>query len=392
MDFDIKKQPKHPELKRTEQLIDTLFDKFYWRKVCTTLSVCENNINRGEKIISQEEIRRKQQQFIKSGFFKLQVDCATELNPNIESLVRKLADSIVTLIRYEYPPTFIFLFDEVWEIILSMSSSLSKISAGNSFVGDVYAWFVDPKLKQRGWGPHRDRMGSDHTSFSQQKIPKLSTTWLALTEATPLNSCLYVVPAELDPFYYEQDLPNVDPLERIFKGKVDNYQRIKCLPCEPGSMWHFSHKIIHWGSSAICSNIAQDEIDEEIKPRIALSWVIGDPSFEKPAFEFKGMPSLEQRLGLVCGQLINYSGQTGLKKGDRDFYFLTGNKLNNFTEEFVDKTKFLYFMRPPPKRVELKKKNLEKVEIIKATEEDNKVFTGMKDIFQTDYDSTSSEE
>ena len=46
---------------------------------------------------------------------------------------------------------------------------------------------------------HRDR-GEDHTvtAFGADGMPSYSTTWIALTDATAVNSCLYVVPRQYD--------------------------------------------------------------------------------------------------------------------------------------------------------------------------------------------------
>ena len=60
-----------------------------------------------------------------------------------------------------------------------------------------------------------------------------STLWLPLTDATPDNSCLYVIPKQFDPGYVSGDLdgdgPESDPLQRALSSK-DCFQHIRAIP------------------------------------------------------------------------------------------------------------------------------------------------------------------
>ena len=78
---------------------------------------------------------------------------------------------------------------------------------------DMLAWHIDPCLNQSGFSPHRDRQpdtpSSLRNSFYDDGQAKYVTHWIALSDATPENSCLYVIPRRFDPGYHEGD----DPLE-----------------------------------------------------------------------------------------------------------------------------------------------------------------------------------
>ena len=52
-------------------------------------------------------------------------------------------------------------------------------------------------------GPHRDKPLAGDESFRASGAPMFATAWLALNEATTENSCLYFIPANLDPGYHE---------------------------------------------------------------------------------------------------------------------------------------------------------------------------------------------
>lgn len=379
--------PPSPELHCSEQLLETIISVDYWRKLCPELTVAENKFNDKEIVKEKESVLRDlKADFCENGFFHL-----SENQVKRQEVCEKLARGVVTLIRYGWQPSFIFMYDEAWAIIeATQRQSLSDATGGSVFIGDIYAWYVDPRKGQKGWGPHRDRMGSGPNSFRKEdNTPMLSTSWLALTDAGPQNSCLYVVPAPEDPWYFKQDLPEIDPLAAIFKDKPDAFQSIRCLSAPAGSIWHFSHKIIHWGSFA----------KTNAKPRIAMSWVVGDHSFEKPAFPKENLPfpDIRVRLGLISGQMIAYGGQTNIRRGFKMLCYrifkLEGHRLS---EAYRDKVEYIFFCRPPPKNIQLKESTksslkLNPDEIIPATEEDDEKVHGIKSMFGYSSSSDSDE-
>lgn len=66
------------------------------------------------------------------------------------------------------------------------------------------------------------------------------------------------------------------PLEVALPDK-EAYQHIRALPCPAGSAVLFTHRLIHWGSAAT---------RKADWPRIAISFVFSDPSFEVRANSF----------------------------------------------------------------------------------------------------------
>ena len=127
---------------------------------------------------------------------------------------------------------------------------------------------------------------------------------MALSDATPENSCLYVIPAGNDPGYYNgdnTDKSEPDPLQKALRCKVD-YQHIRALPRQAGESIVFTHRILHWGSKG------NDNCKE---PRIALSFVVSSLDFEEPylnsSYITNGeLPPFHIRLLLVCAQLLIY--------------------------------------------------------------------------------------
>jgi len=280
-----------------------------------------------------------------------------------KQLVSDLAEGITQLHKnHALPATFILLFDEAWHLALSATTNILSQTTHemNQFNFDVLAWYIDPSEGISGFSPHRDRQPLNHLvkdSFHEDGQAKYVTLWMALSHATAENSCLYVIPKDCDPGYLNGDdvdeeeeqeqehkkdksanansnSNQQDPLTRCLSSK-ESYQNIRALPRAPGESVAFTHRILHWGSrgNKNCIN----------SPRIAISFVCSDPSFERPylknyerywttnintstststnyssasAGSTKGivLPPFEIRLLLVCAQLLIYYQRFDLPK------------------------------------------------------------------------------
>ena len=383
---DIKYSADNDPLYATEQLLETLYGRDYWNDLCPHLTVAgvEEGGNRKQCVtasISAEMAAKHKSSLAENGFFKWKGAVS-------EAQVNALRRGVELLISHGWPPSFIYMYDEAWEIVEQLSEVLRKSSGGSLFLGDAYTWSVDPQKGARGWGPHRDRMGSGPASFrAADGTPMLSTTWLALSEASPDNSCLHVLPAYADPYYHKGDDPNVkNPLTLLF-AEPDAYQDIRALPCAPGSLLHFSHRIIHWGSAAKNTGAS---------PRVAMSWVVGDEAFEQPAFsrEFLPQPPLAVRVAFVSAQLLSYGGQVNLRGALRSICTRLFRKHKTLlTPWYVDKVEYLVICRPPPRNVQLKKrKDDANKPIVQATEKDEIGLDALAGAFMHEDDSSSSDE
>ena len=70
--------------------------------------------------------------------------------------------------------------------------------------------------------------------------PGLITVWIALTEATVDNGCMYILPTDLDP-----TVP--DDLKAREIGRY-TLPGIRAMPASPGSMFCWSTRLLHWGA------------------------------------------------------------------------------------------------------------------------------------------------
>ena len=111
-------------------------------------------------------------------------------------------------------------------------------------------FYVDPSSSdacdRAGWSPHRDRPMFSEASFRSDGSAKYTTTWIALTDATPETSCLYCVPA-CDDSYYKKDDGGVAPTANTCQDN-NSFANIRALPVQAGGLLTFTHRLLHWGS------------------------------------------------------------------------------------------------------------------------------------------------
>ena len=199
--------------------------------------------------------------------------------------------------------------------LVSALETLSDAThSSNVFNFDILAWYIDPTENVAGFSPHRDRQPQDaKSSFHEDGQAKYVTLWTALSNATPENSCLYVIPKQSDPGYTEGDCDgaddeNDDPMWRALSTK-ESFQHIRALPRQAGQSVLFTHRILHWGSRGNPHSSIRNE------PRIAISFVCSDPTFEMSYIKESQFPPLfATRLLLVCSQLLIYYQRFNLSK------------------------------------------------------------------------------
>ena len=275
-----------------------------WKDLCPDLSIDESKTVEPKKCPSSKALSEKRRNKLITNGFAL-VDEKFD-----DALITKLRNGITALHNKHLPASFIFLFDEAWELARDSQKSLSDSAHEmNCLNFDLLAWYIENG--SGGFSPHRDRQPDDAKStFHGDGQAKFVTQWIALSDATPENSCLHVIPKPFDPGYLDGDSEKEDPLRRSLPDK-HSYQNIRAIPRQSGQSLLFTHRIIHWGSKA--------DIDSTTPPRIAISFVCSDPSYEAPLVDPKYFtdevnPPFRIRLLLVCAQLLIYYQRFELDK------------------------------------------------------------------------------
>jgi hypothetical protein len=210
--------------------------------------------------------------------------------PNLQPRAdtERLAEAVRRLVNANFPPVFAMVYDEFWKPVYALGEVL-KAGFGSDYrmLPDIWLWHVDPARDESGWRPHRER---GHEALFPDGRPKSLSVWMALSKATPRNSCMYIVPADRDPTYGTAEdtkwnfaLPDV-----------------RALPAEAGDVFMWTQALLHWGGHAMpCSE----------PPRISIAFEFqhaGVEPFDHPLIEPLAIVPFEDRLRLIGKQLLQY--------------------------------------------------------------------------------------
>jgi hypothetical protein len=217
----------------------------------------------------------------KEGYFQLH-------DPELVDLSARLSAAITLCVERGIPPVFAFLFDEAWAVFYRQHRFISMfLGADYQVLPDFWAWHVDPKAGQAGWTPHRDK---GTRSLAADGSPLSLTMWVPLTEASPMNGCMYMLPADRDPVY---------GTDKDAEWSID-LPKVRALPAVPGDFLIWNQAVLHWGAQS--SSFAE-------KPRmsIALEFQRADiEPFNKPLLGNLPVLNFIDRLRLVAKQIRQY--------------------------------------------------------------------------------------
>eukprot|EP00658_Telonema_sp_P-2_P076402 TRINITY_DN6676_c0_g1_i7.p1 TRINITY_DN6676_c0_g1~~TRINITY_DN6676_c0_g1_i7.p1 ORF type:complete len:249 (+),score=25.80 TRINITY_DN6676_c0_g1_i7:265-1011(+) len=196
------------------------------------------------------------------------------------------------------------MLDEPW-LLAKQIAPLLGATPGLQLNWDFMAWYIDPSNMERGWAPHRDRVTMD---FGKDGLPKYSTFWIALTDATPINSCITVLPAHFDDEYHSSESTTLD--SEVPEIQQQQLQDGRCLPAQQGEVLCWGGRTLHWGGRAS---------PRTETPRISIAIAASHPDFEDPKMRISDcllaadgsgmrMPSMEERMKVISLQLWSYDG------------------------------------------------------------------------------------
>lgn len=201
-----------------------------------------------------------------------------------------LRKAIDTLRSKGINPSFVFVYDEFWTISRQLNRLLAPV-LGETYqqLPDFWAWYLDPQREDAGWRPHRDRIHGD--TVYPDGMPKSVTVWLALTDATPLNGCIYMLPAHLDADYFN------------FKTRDTNVNAhgIRALPASAGSLLMWNQRVVHWGGTSSTRT-------NEPRISLAIEFQRADvPPFNSPLIKApEALLPFDIRLMLIAKQFTQY--------------------------------------------------------------------------------------
>lgn len=256
----------------------------YWQLLAPGLHIEEKSIlqNVAHLRFTSSEQMEMMNLLKEDGYFQSTADWGLDL--------KLMADSARSLSGANLAPVFAFLYDEFWYPFLKLHLLYAALLGGKYFLLPAFwVWNVDPRKNESGWKPHRDR---GRISLFDNGAPKSLTTWIPLSSATPLNGCMYIVPACHDPIYATAE----DPLWKL----RFEFSSIRALPAKPGDFFIWNQGVLHWGGRA-SSRATESRVS------IAFEFQRADvPAFSEPLLDPFEIPSFEKRLKLIAKQLLQY--------------------------------------------------------------------------------------
>jgi hypothetical protein len=212
-----------------ERLAGFVSDPGFWQAALPALTIAGGSPAPAN--VPDEALRLAHRTIAEDGFLRIRgaVPGAT---------LDRIRAGMTSLVEQGWPPSLIFLFEEPWWVMEGMRPLLA------SFLGDDYvrlagfwAWWISRDTRAKGWARHRDwaiRSVREDGSLDHM------TLWIAVTDATPENGCMYIVPASRDPNYHG-DLDDID---------VADPSTVRALPACAGTVLGWTSHLLHWGGRA----------------------------------------------------------------------------------------------------------------------------------------------
>jgi hypothetical protein len=211
----------------------------------------------------------------------------------VESL-QKMRECIENVKRAGFPAMFALVYDVFYEAFAHFESVLTPMLGPDyQLVPNYWIYYIDTTDDSKGFEPHRDAEYPD--TSGADGLPTVLTLWIALTEANPLNSCIYYVPASRDPQY-------VQATKDLKTGATQfALEDIRALPAQPGTLSCWGQYLFHWGSRG--SKYARE-------PRISYAMYCQRKDIapvDDALLDFSDPFDFETRLAIICRGIYRYS-------------------------------------------------------------------------------------
>jgi hypothetical protein len=257
----------------------------FWRSLAPGLHI--GDLERGADVIPRQGFNRLTQRIVHDGYFG-------DSDQRLETLAPSIGKAIKTCVRFGLPPVMIWAYDEPWECFRRLAPILNTfLGRDYKILPDFWAWHIDHIRGEAGWGAHRDK---DASSLTAEGLPLSLTCWIPLSDANPMNGCMYIVPAYLDPHYKNIEATPTLPMP----------QSIRALPAKPGDFLMWNQAVLHWGGLS-------SEFADEPRMSMALEFQRGDiPPYGAPLLDHARLPSFGDRVRLIAKQILQYTHMYGV--------------------------------------------------------------------------------
>lgn len=275
----------------TRNSLDHFNDIDFWKALNPALHVLDESFVRSVKAFQADapSPQTLTQRIITEGYFQFHV--APEL---WQIPLAAMASAVKNMAESGIMPVFAFMYDEFWLMYMKQRHILAHL-LGSDYImlPDFWVWHIDPLKAEGGFPPHRDRCNE---VFPKDR-PNSLTVWIPLSNATPDNSCIYIIPTNRDPTYNTTNDSTWDI----------KFQDIRALPAKPGDVLCWTTSVLHWGSHS-------NPLSTKPEPRISVGveFQRADvPIYRQPPLNPLILPAFKDRLTLIATQLFTYKGARG---------------------------------------------------------------------------------
>jgi ectoine hydroxylase-related dioxygenase (phytanoyl-CoA dioxygenase family) len=196
---------------------------------------------------------------------------------------------------------------------------------------------VDPGRDEAGWTPHRDSYADSDVLFADGSPQKLSV-WLPLTDATTLNGCMYILPADRDPSYgnishtntgsstdtdtgtttsisSNNNNNNIDIIDEGGQHWSTFIQDFRALPAAAQSVLMWNFRVYHYGAhSSTRATHPRYSVGVEFTHEEAEIFKDNPHRLNKGTYDPLTVPGFQERLWLVAKQVQQFSQRGAIAK------------------------------------------------------------------------------
>jgi len=166
----------------------------------------------------------------------------------------RLSHVLTELETRNIPVVFAFVYDEFWQLFFSAHRLMGSMLGPDYELtpSEIWAFHVPRGQSHAGWKPHRDLPVPG--MVRENNVPAAINMWIPLTDTTPLNGCMHVLPESLD---FNLQWGNMKA-----EVKLETLQDVRALPAAAGSVLGWNTRVLHWGGRSS---------DQAEQPRIAVA-------------------------------------------------------------------------------------------------------------------------
>ena len=281
---------KHLALDELLQRRHQIEDVDFWRQINPTSSVSDFSLTESAKDTpgsSASDLDRYATRLREEGYFQTPVVLPAPM-------LREMRECIEVVRQHGLPVMFALVYDVFYRAFVHLDPVLTHLLGRQyKLVPNFWVYYIEPSDADKGFEPHRDAEYPD--TIDASGLPTVLTLWITVTEATPLNSCMYILPKDRDPQYLQATRDLTTGADQLA------LEDVRALPTEPGVLSCWDQYVFHWGSRS--SRRAPT-------PRVSYAMYCqrGDvSSIDNSIIDLRSGIDFAARLGLICRGMYRYS-------------------------------------------------------------------------------------